>query len=100
MAAASIFVSPASTGDSACTILVGYIPRNNICVMPQRVSWIPFGLPLAKDNIDPARLRQMRSVGNPAFHLFFGIDCRGNGLDQTLAKTKIEQLDIRIHAEL
>jgi hypothetical protein len=32
--------------------------------------------------------------------LFPGIHCWGNGLDQTLPKTEIEQLDIRIHAEL
>src|SRR4029077_14512956 len=32
--------------------------------------------------------------------LFPGIDRRGNGLDQTLPKTEIEQLDIGIHAEL
>ena len=29
--------------------------------------------------------------------LFPGIDCWGNGLDQTLPKTEIEQLNIRIH---
>ena len=32
--------------------------------------------------------------------LFPGIDYRGNGLDQTLPKTEIKQIDIRIHAEL
>jgi hypothetical protein len=37
---------------SACTILVGYIPRNNILRHAQRVSWIPLGyhrLPHTRD---------------------------------------------------